>query len=317
MMKNICIFLITLTAFTNCKAEDYLGGVPGTGEWDGFMLDSLKSPMDSAIQKFYFYKSTQNKMPLVISLHQWSSSYKTYSNSLAPQTKEKNWNYVRPDFRGPNNNPKACGSEYVISDIDQIIDWAVENLDADAANIYIVGASGGGYTALCHLMESKTKYRIKEYSVWVPIADLRRWYYESRTRGSKYAGDIIKCTNPVADEPDFQECNKRSPIYDVVPTHKLKYTKVNMYAGIHDGFTGAVPIAHTLLMYNKLVKAVGGATNQLVSCDDINWMLTTRSAPQQLKDKIGNRELLYYNTCENLSISIFEGGHEILVDTIL
>ncbi len=58
-------------------------------KWSGFSLDSVKSELDGVDQKFYYYKSTKEKMPLVVALHQWSSSYSKFENSMAPQTKKK------------------------------------------------------------------------------------------------------------------------------------------------------------------------------------------------------------------------------------
>jgi hypothetical protein len=304
--------------FEECGLESYLGGVSGKGDWEGFKLDSIRSPLDGKLQKFYFYQATKKNMPLVVSLHQWSSDYTNYKNSLAPQTRAKDWNYIHPDFRGPNNNPKACGSEFVISDIDQIINWAVNKLDADTTNIYIVGASGGGFTALCHLLRSQTKYRIREYSVWVPITDLGRWYKESKSRGSKYAQDVIQCTcNHKCEEPDFRELRKRSPLYSKLPVKKLEYTRVKIHAGIHDGYTGAVPIVHSALFYNKVVDDLGGRETDKMSMDDLCWMFSTRSAPDKIAGKLGDRDILWFKKFKNVSLTIFEGGHEILVDSIL
>lgn len=313
-MRLIYLFILSFLLFEQCWSEVYRGNAHGNGDWTGFTLDSIKSPIDGQKQKFYYYASSQKKMPLVVSLHQWSSDYSNYKNSLAPQTREKDWNYIHPDFRGPNNNPKACGSDYVIADIDATIDWAIKNLDVATENIYIIGASGGGYAALCHFMKSKRK--IKEYSVWVPITDLRRWYFESKSRGSKYADDIISCTCGICVEPDFNEAIRRSPLYLKTPVEKLNNCKLKIYAGIHDGYTGAVPIAHSVLFYNKLAGELGGSEDEKVSMDDLCWMLSARSAPGKISGKIGDRNILYNKTCKNVSLTIFEGTHEILVDTI-
>ncbi len=284
--------------------------------WYGFTKDSITSSLDGVKQFFYYHQSTgAENRPLIVSLHQWSADYSTYKNSLAHETKGKNWNFIRPDFRGPNNHFKACGSKYVIADIDEAIDWAVKNLPVDTNHIYIVGASGGGYAALCHFM--KSRYKVKEYSVWVPISDLKRWYFESKSRNSKYATDIIQCTCEDCNEINLELAMERSPLYWKTPVNKLDDCKLKIYAGIHDGYTGSVPIIHSLLFYNKIVKDIGGSESNYVSCDEMTWMLTTRTSPSQTKGKISDREIRYFKTFKNVSLTIFEGGHEILVDSIL
>lgn len=284
--------------------------------WEGFQKDSIVSSLDGSIQKFYYYKSSAKKeMPLIVSLHQWSSDYSTYNNSLASQAKEKNWNYIHPDFRGSNNHFKSCGSRYVLEDIDEAVDWAIKNLPVDTANIYVVGASGGGYTALCSFM--KSRHRVKEYSVWVPITDLKRWYFESKSRNSKYANDIIHCTCENFNEINLDEAMKRSPLYWNTPVGKLSSCKLKIYAGINDGYTGAVPIIHSIAFFNKVVADIGGGKNDQVSCEETKWMLTTRTTPDIIYGKISDRDILYAKAYKNVSITIFEGGHEILVDHVL
>ncbi len=315
-MKIFCLFFFYFLFFSfPTKSQSRMDAGLNAAEWNGFNLDSIRSTLDGKIQRFYFYKSSKKNMPLVVSLHQWSADYSTYKNSLAPQAKVKDWNFIHPDFRGPNNNPKACGSNYVISDIDEAIDWAIKNLEADPKCIYIVGASGGGYAALCHFMKSSRK--VKEYSVWVPITDLGRWYFESKVRGSKYANDVISCTCNTCVAPNFDESKKRSPMYQKTPLGKLKDCKLKIYAGIHDGYTGAVPIVHSVLFYNKIIGALGGEESEKVPLDDLCWMLTTQNSLNEVTGKLGDRDILYYKAYQNVSVTIFEGTHEILIDEVL
>lgn len=284
--------------------------------WEGFQKDSIVSSLDGAIQRLYYYKSTdpENK-PLVVSLHQWSSDYASFKNSLAPQVRAMNWNYIHPDFRGPNNHMKACGSSYVIEDIDEAIDWAIKNLSVDTTSIYVVGASGGGYAALCSFMKSRRL--VKEYSVWVPITDLKQWYYESKLRNSKYAADIVRCTCGDCSMIDLEDAVRRSPLYWKTPVEKLSGCKLKIYAGIHDGFTGAVPVSHSIDFFNKMVANSGGEKKDQVSGEETYRMLTKQKGSDGEHGQIGDRDILYMREYKNVSLTIFEGGHEILVDEVL
>lgn len=294
----------------------FFKGYSQENTWIGFIKDSTSSILDGTVQKFYYYQSTKKEMmPLVVSLHQWSADFTTYRHSLAPQTKEKNWNYIHPEFRGPNNHIKACGSRYVIEDIDDAIDWAIQYLNVDTTQIYVVGASGGGYAALCSFM--KSRHTVKEYSVWVPITDLKRWYFESFARKPKYAKDIIRCTCRNSDEIDIDKMVKRSPLYWKTPVEKLNDSKLKIYTGIHDGYTGAVPIIHSISFFNKVVASLGGGKDDQVSCEEIKWMLTTQTSPMYINKKIGDRDIHYSKFYKNVSLTIFEGGHEILVNEVL
>ena len=103
--------------------------------------DSIKSSMDGTIQNFYYSKSTNGKPePLIVQLHSWSfpaDSLKTIGLDI--EASKKNYNYIFPNFRGVNNHPKACCSEFVIADIDESIDWALKNMNVDKKRIFVIG----------------------------------------------------------------------------------------------------------------------------------------------------------------------------------
>lgn len=67
---------------------------------------------------------------MVVSLHTWSGNYEQ-KDELAIQCIEKDYNYIHPDFRGPNNTFKACGSKYVIQGIEDAISFAIQNGNVD------------------------------------------------------------------------------------------------------------------------------------------------------------------------------------------
>ena len=75
---------------------------------------------------------------------------------------------------------------------------------------------------------------------WVSVI-LRSWYWESKGRKAKYATDMeqVAMTN---GKMNWDELDRRSPVKLPFPAAKRKNATLNIYAGIHDGYTGSVPV---------------------------------------------------------------------------
>ena len=279
--------------------------------------DSIQSTLDKNIQVFYFDKSTSSKAkPLVVELHSWSNTADSQKDILAEQAYIKNWNYILPNFRGVNNHLKACCSEFVISDIDEAIDWALQHMNVDKKNIYIIGNSGGGYATMAMYM--KSRHNIRSFSAWSSISDLATWHKESLERKNKYADEIIQCTN-ANGVLDDQKARERSPLFWETPIKKRRNSALQIYAGIHDGYTGSVPISQSIHFYNKLLIDTGETDDaRYVSSNDTSIMLKTQSFPLKKPiKKIDNRAILYQKSSKKITITIFEGTHEILKNVAL
>lgn len=279
--------------------------------------DSIQSTLDKNTQVFYYDKSTSSKAkPLVVELHSWSNTADSQKDILAEQAHIKNWNYILPNFRGVNNHLKACCSEFVISDIDEAIDWALQHLNVDKKNIYIIGNSGGGYATMAMYM--KSRHNIRSFSAWSSISDLATWHKESLERKNKYADEIIQCTN-ANGVLDDQKARERSPLFWETPIKKRRNSALQIYAGIHDGYTGSVPISQSIHFYNKLLIDTGETDDaRYVSSNDTSIMLKTQSFPLKKPiKKIDNRAILYQKSSKKITITIFEGTHEILKNVAL
>ena len=89
----------------------------------------IKSSMDGTFQKsLFFAPKSEKKVPLLVALHTWSSDWKnTYNVPLAEGCIERQWAFMHPDFRGPNKDPSACGSDLAVSDIIDAVKRAKEN----------------------------------------------------------------------------------------------------------------------------------------------------------------------------------------------
>lgn len=277
----------------------------------------IPSTADGEIQMAYFYRSTkEGPQPLIVSLHTWSNNYQQ-RDPLIHEILARDYHYIRPDFRGPNYTPEAAGSPLVASDIDDAIQFALENSNVDRDNIHIIGVSGGGHATLIAYMQSV--HPVRTFSSWVPISDLVKWYYESLGRQNRYARHISLATTGSENRMDIQEAISRSPLYMTTPIEKRKNSRLSIYAGIHDGYTGSVPITHALEMYNKVVQDFNPtAMEAMIPEEFIRQMVVTRYVQGDRKPKIADRDIHFARQFEDkVQIIIFEGGHEMLVDVAL
>lgn len=282
------------------------------GRWpDGFETASIPSSLDGVKQRLKFYVPAQRDGGgvILVSLHTWSGRYHQY-DPLAHVAKEKGWAYIRPDARGHNNHPDACLSDKVIADIDDALDFVKNKLGAENhQQLHVVGVSGGGYTALG--MYARSKHRIDSMQTWVPISDLSRWHSESREAGSSYFKDIERCTGSLG-RPNKLEMDKRSPI-NWLEKPQME-TKLRVYAGIKDGHTGSVPISHSIDYFNRLVK-LAGREESMVSQEQRAWLLTQGRSTNFLgkaDNMIDGRSVIYEADTPEVSILLFDGGHEML-----
>lgn len=304
------LFAIVLFASPRLFGQDESKSVPDTSPVRAVEI-AFPSSVDDAVQKAVFHAAkTTVAMPLVVSLHSWSGDH-SQDDPLAEKVIAAGWNYIHPDFRGRNNKPDACLSDKVIADIDDAIQYALDNGPADRDAVFVVGGSGGGHATLGVYL--RTRHRIRLFLSWVPISDLTAWYWESKSRANKYADDIVLCTSTTGTFEE-QGALERSPLYWPVP--KDIKGRLEIYAGINDGYTGSVPVSHTLRFYNKMAEHFGRPDAQVSEADMIR-LLARGVAPNPALGHIEDRPVLYRKEMPQVAVAIFEGGHELLVDHCL
>lgn len=269
---------------------------------------------DGSLQQAWYHQSAKKSQPLIVSLHTWSGDY-NQEDPLANEVLLRDWNYIHPDFRGPNNRPQACGSPLVLSDLLDAIRFAVKESGADSTEVHIVGVSGGGYLTLLAYM--KLPYPVRSFNAWAPISDLRHWYWESKGRHNKYADDLEN----VAMRPagmDWETLNSRSPLRLPIPQNRDK-AELRIYEGIHDGYTGSVPITHSILFYNKIVAAEYPDDKQARMPDSVSSSLLIRQCNPEADSshRLGGRMIHWQQERPGIGLTLFEGGHEMLVGQAL
>ncbi len=307
-MKKLWLILFLISC-TNHKVKEE----SASEQWpDEFKVVDIESPIDGSLQKAYFYKTRSSEpQPLIVSLHTWSFDYSQY-DSINIQSAAKDLNYIHPDFRGPNKSKDACCSDLVISDIDASIDFAIENANVDTSKIFVIGNSGGGYATIAMFMRSK--HRIKKFSSWVPLVDLLRWYDETKIRKLEYANDILSCTQSVDNILNEDVAKKKSPIYWETPTEKLNYASLDIYTGVYDGMigNGPIPITHSINFYNKLLNDIGVKDKtKFVSDKEKLFLLEYRQSLGNF-GSISERTVFLFKESNNIRLTLFDGGHEIL-----
>jgi predicted peptidase len=269
------------------------------------------STADNTYQPALFYNpKTITTKPLLVALHSWSNDYIHKLQIPAAEWCIKNdWVFIHPNFRGPNNNPNATGSDLVIQDILSAVEYSKQSANIDVNRIYLIGASGGGYTAL--LMSGKHPDLWAGVSAWCPIYDLKNWYYECLDRNLGYSSDILNSCGGVPGTSAEFEYIARSPSSFL---HNANNVKIDISTGMSDGHNGSVPVSHALLAYNSLV-------DDKIPIETINYITNNAAIPDELKQNYNDpdytRQILFRRQSQNARVTLFEGGHEILFEPAL
>lgn len=253
----------------------------------------------------FYAPVSKGEAPLVVGLHSWSGSYtQKYHRAIDAWCAENGWAYIHPNFRGPNNRPEATGSKLVVQDILGAVVYAKSNAFIDSSAVFLVGTSGGGYTAL--VMVGKHLEVWAGVSAWVPISDLSAWRAQGR-----YVKDLeSSCSRAPGDSADVDEqYADRSPITDL---ENAKSTMLNINAGIHDGHRGSVPISRSLLAFNTLAEP-----KDRLSDEEIRFLVEQAKVPPELQTEIsdpsyGAKRPLFRRISGNATVTIFDGGHELV-----
>ena len=255
----------------------------------------------------FYAPATEKAVPLVVALHTWSFDYKQqHHKAIEDWCVANGWAYIHPNFRGPNNRPEATGSKLVVADIVSAVAYAKQHATIDSAAVYLIGTSGGGYTAL--LMAGWHPEIWAGVSAWVPISDLKAWHEQGRYIGDLEAscggapGDSVKVDNEYA---------VRSPLTYL---KQAQGVPIQISAGIHDGHAddAPVPISHSLLAFNALADA-----NDQLSEAEIRFFVEQAQVPPKLKADIldvtyGEKRPLFRRASGNATVTIFDGAHELV-----
>ncbi len=292
-----------------------LGALPGLLLWaqneKPWREITYPCPHDNSQQPAMYYQAQgEEARPLLVALHTWSGGYTQNCNSYGNFCVQKNWHFIFPNFRGPNNNPQALGSELMVADIVAAVEFVKQNAKVDIQRIYLIGGSGGGHATL--LLAGRHPEIWAAASAWCPISDVLAWHQECTLAKRGYATQIERaCGGNPANSPEAKaEAVRRSPLTYLAAAKDLP---LDIATGIHDGHTGSVPVSHSLHAFNLLARP-----EDRIPEEDIQYITTQRAVPehyaQPAPDPIysGKHKLHFRKQSNRVRVTLFEGGHSIL-----
>tara|TARA_Y100001934_G_C12372597_1_gene787311 strand:+ start:124 stop:1053 length:930 start_codon:yes stop_codon:yes gene_type:complete len=278
---------------------------------------SIKSSLDGSKQPAYFFApETAKPVPLIVILHSWSADYRQKLHQpIQDHCAKKGWAYIHPNFRGPNRNPQATGSDLAVQDVLDAVAYASKHAKVDEKRILLVGTSGGGYMSL--LMAGRAPEVWAGVSAWVPISDLTAWHRETKARNMKYYRDIEKSCGGApgkSKEVDLQY-KRRSPLTHLPEAKGVVNLDIN--AGILDGHKGSVPVNHSLLAFNVVADKADQLTPR-----QIEEIVRTAKIPESLEKPIedpgyGKKKPLFRRISGKARVTLFDGGHELVSSAAL
>ena len=256
--------------------------------------------------------------PLLVALHTWGGTFEQDCTACLRYCRDNDWNFIFPDFRGPNRNPASCGSDAVVADITDAVAYMKHASCVDNDRIYLLGGSGGGHAAL--LMAARRPELWTAVSAWCAISDVAAWYDQGISQGrTDYPGHILKICggDPSRDPRARADALRRSPIAYMGGASRVV---LDIGTGIHDGHcfngrTGSVPVSQSIDAFNVLA-----APADRISPEDAAYITAKQKIPANFgapepDPAFGKNRVLFRRQSNLVRLSIFEGGHDILFDT--
>lgn len=268
---------------------------------------------DSSLQPAIFQAAVSSEpRPLVVALHTWSFDHTQFNPAYGELCKKYDFHLIHPAFRGPNWQKEACGSELVVSDLEDAVAYMKKTVNVDEKRIYLVGGSGGGHCSL--LMAGRRPDLWTAISAWCPISDIAAWHDECKSSSfPQYANHIEGACggDPSTDETAAFEAKKRSPL-TWLPNAVNAPVVIDISTGIHDGHTGSVPVSQAIRAYNVLA-----APEDRIGEADIAFICKNEAVPphfaatEQDQEPAFDGRKIYLRRCSgNVRLTLFEGGHD-------
>ena len=267
---------------------------------------------DDSMQPAMFYRSASTSpRPLVVALHTWSNDHTSHYDIYAAAAEKWDCHLIFPKFRGPNWLPEGCGSDMVVSDLEDAVAFMKAECSVDPRRVYLVGGSGGGHCSL--LLAGRRPDLWSAVSSWCPISDVKAWHAQCKgTIQDGYANHIESACggDPSVSEEAAKQCTLRSPLTWLINARRAGLT-VDISTGIHDGHTGSVPVSHAFNAFNVLADEKDRFTRS-----EIDYIVKEEKIPAGLEytekdEAFGENIVLLRRQSASARMTLFEGGHNI------
>lgn len=281
----------------------------------------IPSSVYSNPQKALLYKcNSDGPRPLLVSLHSWGGAY-DQADTLFEIARSMNWNYIHPDFGGPLWNPNSCCFPASIEAIDEAIAFALKETGADTSKIVVIGKSGGGSGVLGAYL--KSSYGNAYFMSWSPITDFISWHDEvlkDSVLSKKY---LAKINLGTGSESYFEttKAKEKSPLYIALPELKIiQGRRLLLYVGIYDGTAGwSTGIQQQIGFYNKLRNhfQMKDSVSEVLP-EELRFWVEHRAAYTGNQSRaVGDRKGIASKGFHQVSLFLFEGGHEIRYQEVI
>lgn len=271
--------------------------------------------IDKSMQKAKcFVAGGDSPRPLLVALHTWSYTYEQDCTAYARFCLENNWNFIFPDFRGPNWTADACGSDKVVEDIADAVAYMKCAANVDNSRVYLMGGSGGGHCSL--LLAARHPELWTAVSAWCAISDIAAWHDECIRIERGYYEHIRQACggDPSLSAEAKAEADSRSPLTYLGNASRVV---LDISTGIHDGHifagrNGSVPVSQTLNAFNVLAK-----DEDKISAEDIAFITANQQIPEKFgtpecDPSFGENTVLFRRQSNLARVTLFEGGHDCL-----
>ncbi|WP_460920107.1 alpha/beta hydrolase family protein [Pontibacter brevis] len=269
----------------------------------------IKSSADGKQEPSLFYDSGSNqKKPLLVVLHSWSSEYlQEVSLPYALWAKKYDWVFIHPNFRGAFDHPEATASDLAIQDIVDAVNFAKQQANVDPNRVYLVGSSGGAMTAL--VAAGRHPEIWAGVVAWVPILDLVDWYDFNQYYPHREYNDHIVAScggEPIPGTPAAEDCKSRSP---VTYLENARNVPIFLIHGINDVL---VPPDHSMRAFNILANP-----KDRIPEEQMEHIVDEEALPPSLKGT--NKDpyfakadppVVFERKSNNAKLVLYEGVHD-------
>ena len=272
---------------------------------------------DASLQPAMFRRaSSAAPRPLVVALHTWSYDHADHYEAYMAQAEKWDWHLIFPEFRGPNWKQAGCGSDLVVSDLEDAVAYMKSVCNVDPDRIYLVGGSGGGHCSL--LLAGRRPDLWTAVSSWCPISDIAAWHAQCRnTVHEGYAKHIEQsCGGDPAESTEAAlQCKVRSPLTWLANARAAGLT-VDISTGIHDGHTGSVPISQALNAFNILADEEDRFSSEEIAFMEKEEKIFPGLEYNDIDDAFDSAHpVLLRRQSASARMTLFEGGHNIFPAT--